>query len=84
MEQKKEKLVEIGGAWNKTSKANGEPYVSLKFNRGITQGASAILFINKYKDSEKHPDYKIMCGESLAVGEDKFKKKSLDGRWETT
>lgn len=45
----------IGGAWKKTS-SKGTNYISGKLNNGMY----FTIFANTNKQSEKHPDYRIL------------------------
>lgn len=53
------KLTEIGALWKRTSKTNGEEYLS----GSIQIDGKAIeikVFTNKYKKADNHPDHRIM------------------------
>jgi len=49
----KSELVEIAALWANTSKA-GEKYM-----RGYLGNAELLLFRNKFKEEEKHPDFRL-------------------------
>jgi hypothetical protein len=51
------KQIELMVLWEKTDK-NGDKYFSGKLN-----GNSILVFKNKYKQDEKHPDYKVYLVE---------------------
>jgi uncharacterized protein (DUF736 family) len=48
---------EIGALWLKTS-AKGIPYMS-----GIINKQSVVIFKNKDKKADKHPDYKVLLSK---------------------
>ena len=47
----------IGALWQKNTKG-GDIFFS-----GIIGGKSVIIFANKYKQSDKHPDYLVYPGQ---------------------
>ena len=47
----------IGALWSKTDK-NG-----VKFFSGIIGGKPVIIFANKYKQADNHPDYLVYPGQ---------------------
>lgn len=52
-------LIEIGALWKRTSKTNGEEYLSGTLQ--IEGKAIEIkVFTNKYKKADNHPDHRIM------------------------
>jgi len=52
-----EKLEKCGALWQKNDK-NGQPYFS-----GVIGGKSVIVFKNKYKQQNNHPDYLVYPGQ---------------------
>jgi uncharacterized protein (DUF736 family) len=48
---------EIGALWLKTS-PKGQPYMS-----GKIDGKAVVIFKNKKKTNEKHPDYRVLLSK---------------------
>lgn len=64
-------LIKLGAFW-KRQKLNGEEYLSgSKFDRG-----RLVMFRNKYKKDDKHPDW------ILYIGEDRDKEETNEGTGE--
>ena len=56
-------MIEISGLWTNESK-KGE-----KFFSGYLGNANILIFKNKFKDNEKHPDYKMYIAPKKKEGE---------------
>ena len=50
-------LKKVGALWLKEK--DGSKYMSGKLTEGIAAGAQVLVYRNKYKKDEKHPDYTL-------------------------
>ena len=57
-EQEKSNLVEITGLWI------NETQGGVKYFSGYMGNAKILIFKNKFKETEKHPDYKMYVAEN--------------------
>jgi uncharacterized protein (DUF736 family) len=64
-------LINLGALWLNESK-NGEKYMS-----GYLGEARLVIFKNKHKEEDKHPDYKVFIAKGKK--QEEYEKGSGDG-----
>ena len=73
-EDKMASYVVVGGGWLGDG-SSGEKFIRLKFLTNIEASAVLTMWKNKFKNTDKHPDYKIYA----SVKDDKNPKEPVNG-----